>query len=78
MLNKLLNKWLKRKTKDFTIIPLFNITFNYKKFIKDGDSGSCDVHFHPDFKNDEKVKQMLFDVIDYIRDNYDMEQFTRI
>lgn len=74
----MLNKMLKWKTKNFTIIPLFNITFNYQKFLKDGASGSCECHFHPDFKDDDKLKQMIFDVVDYIRSNYDMEQFTRI
>lgn len=72
------NKWLKWKTKNFTIIPLFNITFNYQKFLKDGAKGSCDCHFHPDFKDDDKLEQMIFDVVDYIRSNYDMEQFTKI
>lgn len=76
--NNMFNRWLKRKTKKFTIIPLFNITFNYQKFLKDGAKYSCDVHYHPDFKDDDKLRQMLYNVIDYIRDNYDMEQFTKI
>ena len=74
----MLNRLLKWKTKNFTIIPFFNITFNYQKFSKDGAAGSCDCHFHPDFKDDDKLKQMIFDVVDYIRSNYNMEQFTRI
>ena len=78
MLRKILNKWLKRTTKDFTKIPLFHISFNYQKFLKDGAKGSCDCHFHPDFNNDKELQQMIFNVIDYIRNNYDMEQFTKI
>ena len=78
MIKKLCNKWLKKITKNFTTIPLFNITFNYRKYLKYGAKGSCDCHFHPDFKDDEKVKQMIFDVVDYIRENYDVKKFTEI
>ena len=78
MLSKILNKWLKKKTENYTIIPLFNITFNYRKYLESGVKGSCDCHYHPDFKDDDKLREMIFNVIDYIRDNYDMEQFTKI
>lgn len=79
MFKKLANKWLKHKTKNLTLIPLFTVTFNYQKFLKDGAKDSCLCHFmHPDLRNDERLLQMIGDVIDYIRDNYDMKKFTEI
>lgn len=78
VMTKLTNKWIKHKTKNFTKIPLLHILFDYQKYIKDGDKGSCRVYFHPDFENDRELQNMLFDVIDYIRTNYDMERFTKI
>lgn len=78
MIKKLCNLWIKRKTKGFTLIPLFTITFDYQKFKKHGKEGSCMLHLHPDIKDDEFLKKKLCECVDYIRDNYDMEIFTRI
>jgi len=75
---KIFNKLLKWKTENFTKIPLFYITFDYQKFIKNGAAGSCDIVLHPEFNNDELLKEKMFDVIDYIRNNYDMNKFTEI
>lgn len=33
---------------------------------------------HPDIAKDEFLKGKLCECVDYIRDNYDMEIFTRI
>lgn len=83
MLRKLTNWWIKRKTKDLTEIPLLVITFNYRKYKMFGAEGSCDAHVlechdHPNLWEDEKVQKMLKELIDYIRETYDMERFTRI
>ena len=56
MIKRLYNIWFKQKTKNFTRIPVFVMTFDWNKFLKEKLSGS----------------------IDYIRDNYDMETFTKI
>lgn len=78
MFKKIVNKWYKFRTKNYTKIPLFVITFDYPKYKEFGDKDSCTCHMHPDFQNDQLLKDMIGDVIDYIRDNYDMEQFTKI
>lgn len=76
---KLLDKWLKWKTKNFTRIPLLGIEFNWQKYQKDGAKGSCDVFFlHHELYEDEVLKEKIFAVIDHIRTNYDMEKFTHI
>lgn len=72
-----LNKLLKKLTKDYTEIPLLWVMFDYQKY-QQSVEGSCMLHIHPDLGEDEKLKQMLNDVVDYIRDNYDMERFTKI
>lgn len=78
MLTKLLNKCLRKMTKNYTEIPLFYIAFDFQKYRESGEEGSCLIHHLPDFDNDEELKQLMFDVIDYIRENYDMEQFTKV
>lgn len=79
MFKKLCNIWLKHKTKGFTLIPLFTMMFDYQKFKKYGKEGSCTLYaLHPDIKDDEFLKEKLCECVDYIRENYDMEIFTRI
>lgn len=78
LFEKLANKWIEFKTKKHTQIPLLYIVFNYKKFLEYGEKGSCNIHFHPDLKDDKELQNMLFNIVDYIRDNYDMERFTKI
>jgi len=59
-------------TKNKTEIPLFIVTFDYKKFKEIGKYGSCMCNTHPLIQNDEHVKRELNKLIDYIRDRYDM------
>lgn len=78
-LRSVANYWLKHKTKNLTRIPLFTMTFDWKKFQKDGKEGSCLLYaLHPDITNDLVLRKKLCDCVDYIRDNYDMEIFTKI
>lgn len=78
MFEKLCNLWIKHRTKNFTVVPLFVVTFDYQKFQKYGKKGSCIIHPHPDIAKDEFLKEKLCECVDYIRDNYDMENFTKI
>lgn len=79
MFKKLCDFWLKSKTKNFTKIPLFVMTFDYRKFQKYGKEDSCVLYTpHPDIAKDEFLKEKLCECVDYIRDNYDMENFTKI
>lgn len=43
-----------------------------------GKKDSCMFYVHSDIANDEFVKSKLQEVVDYIRDNYDLDIFTRI
>ena len=55
------------------------MTFDWKKFQKDGKENSCMLYIlHPDIANDLVLRKKLCDCVDYIRDNYDMEMFTKI
>ena len=60
-------------TKNKTQIPLFYVSFNHKKFTEDGKIDSCMVNVHPLIRNDEYIKLKLNELVDYIRDNYDMD-----
>nr|DAV43112.1 MAG TPA: hypothetical protein [Caudoviricetes sp.] len=55
------------------------MTFDWKKFQKYGKKDSCTLYsMHPDIANDPFLKEKLSECVDYIRDNYDMETFTKI
>lgn len=60
-------------TKNRTQIPLIYVTFDYKKFKENGKVGSCTSSVHPVIANDDYIKLKVNELIDYIRDNYDME-----
>ena len=79
MIKKLSNFWLKRKTDNLTKIPLFIMMFNWRKCQKDWKEGSCLLYaLHPDIAKDTFLREKLQECVDYIRDNYDMETFTKI
>lgn len=78
MIKKIANCWIRHKTKNLTRIPLFTMTFNYRKYKTDGKKDSCMFYTHPDIAKDEFVKSKLQEVVDHIRDNYDLEIFTKI
>lgn len=55
------------------------MTFNYKKYKENGKENSCVLYaLHPDIVQDEFLKENLQKCVDYIRENYDMEVFTKI
>lgn len=79
MIKWLCNLYIKRKTKNLTQIPLFTMTFNYKKYKENGKENSCVLYaLHPDIVQDEFLKENLQKCVDYIRENCDMEVFTKI
>ena len=78
MIKKIVNCWIRHKTKNLTRIPLFTMTFNYRKYKADGKKDSCMFYTHPDIAKDEFVKSKLQEVVDHIRDNYDLDIFMRI
>lgn len=78
MIERIANRWIRRKTKNLTRIPLFMMTFNYRKYKADGKKDSCMFYAHPDIANDEFVRGKLQEVVNYIRDNYDLDIFTKI
>lgn len=78
MIEKIINRWIRHKTKNLTEIPLFTMTFDYCKYKTQGKKDSCMFYAHPNIANDEFVKSKLQEVVDHIRDNYDLDIFTRI
>lgn len=77
MKRTIFNMWLRHRTKNLTRIPLFTMTFDYRKYQRDGKPGSRTFFTHPDIAQDEFVKEKLCEAVDHIRDNYDLDIFTR-
>lgn len=78
MIKWLINMMIRRKTKNLTRIPLFTMTFNYRKYKSDGKKDTCTFFCHQEIANDEFVKEKLCKVVDYIRDNYDLDRIAKI
>ena len=57
-------------------VPILAITIDLEKYNQDH-KGSCDVHTIMDLHKDEHINQVLRDLIDYIRENYDCNEFVR-
>ena len=67
-------KWLSNKlTKNYNNVPLFWVNFNLNKYQQNGAKNSCIVKIHPELKDDKYIIESLNNLIDYIRENYDME-----
>jgi len=64
-------------TKNYTKVPLFRVLFNLKRFNANGAENSCTVSMHPVLANDDFINLKLKEVINHIRDNYDMERLIK-
>ena len=53
MVKKIVNCWIKYKTKNLTRIPLFTMVFNYRKYKADGKKDSCMFYAHPNIAKAE-------------------------
>ena len=67
---------IKGLTKGYNEVPLLFVHLNLNKYKKNGAKNSCMVRLHPTLKNDDYLKDTLEDVVEYIRDNYDMEELV--
>lgn len=70
----MIDKLSKMFTNDYKEIPLFYVTFNLEKYLKEGEKGSCDLKLHPCLRDDESIIEQLNGLVDHIRKNYDMEK----
>ena len=68
MINKIINKLTNNQSE----VLLFYATIDLHKYRKDGVKGSCDLKLHPNIA-DEKAKRLMEELVDHIRENYDME-----
>ncbi len=80
MINKIINWWYRKETKNLTRIPLFVVYFNYSLYKNPRYRGKCDciIHMNPDFAEDEVLRTKINNCVDYIREKYDMETFTEV
>lgn len=78
MIKKILNLWYRHKTKKLRKIPLFTMFFDYEKWQKHGKKGSCDWMAHPQLADDRFLSEEMQKCVDYVRENYDMADFTKV
>lgn len=77
MIKKILNRWLGKKTRNYTDVPIFYVTFNLQKYRKNGAKGSCIINCLPEIKQDEEAVRRIESAVDYIRENFDMEKLIK-
>lgn len=77
-MRKILDRITSLLTNQKKEVPLLYITFDYNKFIAEGKQGSCMCSSHPALAKDEHLRNMLHEVVDYIRDNYNMVELTNV
>ena len=71
-------KWISKKlTKNYNEIPLLLVNFNLNNYQQNGAKNSCIVKIHPELKDDKHVIESLNNLIDYVRDNYNMEKLSK-
>lgn len=58
-------------------VPILTITIDLEKYNNEH-KGSCAFYVIPDLQNDEHIKSTLFDLVDYIRENYDCNKFVEV
>ena len=68
----MINYLIKKFTKNYNEIPLLWIIFNFNKYQQEGAKNSCTLNIHPELKDDKYIIETLNNLVDYIRDNYDM------
>ena len=76
MFNKIYNQFVNILTKNKTELPLIFINFDYQKWMTNGLIGSCAVHIHPVLADDEILQQQIKEIIDGIRERYDMHDMV--
>ena len=65
-------KWISKKlTKNYTEIPLFWVDYNRQTT----DKKNCKAYIHPLLIRDRQVQLRIEHLIDYIRENYDLDEF---
>lgn len=65
-------------TRGFTRVPLVIVTFNLRDYKRFGKQGSCRAIIHPEVRGDQFVEARLREIIDHIRETYDMEKLSKL
>lgn len=77
MIKRILNRWLGKKTRNYTDVPIFWVTFNLQHYKKNGAKGSCIINCLPEIGQDEEAVRRIESTVDYIRENFDMEKLIK-
>lgn len=77
MIKRILNRWLGKKTREFTDVPIFYVTFNLQHYKKNGVKDSCTINCLPEIAHDKEAVRRINDTVDYIRENFDMEKLIK-
>lgn len=74
---ELCNKLILKASDNGHFVPILAITLDLEKYNKEH-KGSCSFNVIPHLQDDEHIKNTLFDLVDYIRENYDCNKFVEV
>ncbi|MED4284986.1 hypothetical protein P4679_24005 [Priestia megaterium] len=74
----MIDQLLKLLTKDHKEVPLFHITFNFKKHQETEGRESCDLKLHPSLTNDKFIIEQLSELFNYTSKEYAKEVFDEL
>ena len=67
---KFLAKLLTKKSKR---IPILFISFNLDHYLKNGSNNSFTIKIHPNFRDNEEIKEHVNLLVDYIKNTYNIK-----
>lgn len=77
-MRKIIDKIGALLTKNYKEVPLLRISFDLEGYQRNGAAGSCMCTTHPELSKNEVLLGKMFDLVDYIRNNYDMEKLSKL
>ena len=75
--DKICNKIMLSVSDNGHKVPILAISVDLDKYNKEH-KGSCEYCVIHDLQNDEHIQKTLFDLVDYIRENYDCNKFVEV
>lgn len=76
-INELFHQFMLKASDNGHKVPILAITIDLEKYNEEH-KGSCDFSVIQDLQNDEHIRQTLFELVDYIRENYDCNKFVEV
>lgn len=75
--NILLNRWMKKKSKNYKQCPLFWVTVDLQKLKMYGKKNSCEIMCPVEIQRDKEAVRLIENAVNYIRDNFDLDAIMK-